>query len=246
MKEGKLSMYCSECGIKVSDNALFCPSCGKALNEKKNHNSTKAIQFRCRDCNCVMVIEKENRMLKCPACGSTELIVESDAVTIERIKSNTQLELQKTKKDLVLEIQKSNTDLEMEKLYYQEKKKDRQNKKDFKALVLYFAIIAVVFAFSVISNNIRTNKEIAQGKISIPYSAEKCIGENYKTIYTLFQDAGFSNIELKPLDDLQKSDSENDGLVYRIMINGDVSFSSSKRYLPNDKINIYYHSFQEQ
>ena len=63
----------------------------------------------------------DSQIIKCPCCGSSELIIESDDVTIERIRSKT-----------VLEHQKSDHELELEKLYYEERREERKKSENGK------------------------------------------------------------------------------------------------------------------
>ena len=59
------------------------------------------------------------------------------------------------------------------------------------------------------------------------------------------EDAGFTNVETKPLNDLSLDEAEQDGLIYKVMVNGDPDIYSDALVKVDDKIIIYYHSLKE-
>ena len=48
------------------------------------------ISLKCKRCNGTLTVDEGKSILACPYCGAKELIIESDAVTIEKIKADTQ------------------------------------------------------------------------------------------------------------------------------------------------------------
>ena len=82
-------MKCKECGSVFSNDCKYCPECGAKVLESK-----KTIQLKCKACGGVLIPEGEEPVLRCPFCGSKELIQESDKVTIQRIKSRTKKEIE--------------------------------------------------------------------------------------------------------------------------------------------------------
>ena len=62
-----------------------------------------SIQLKCKNCDRTLLIEKNKDILFCPYCGSKELIIESDAVKIQKIKLQTykEIELEKQKIELM-------------------------------------------------------------------------------------------------------------------------------------------------
>lgn len=54
----------------------------------------KTVQLRCKDCGGIMTVEENKSILSCPYCGSKEFISESDHVKIEKIKNDTQKEIE--------------------------------------------------------------------------------------------------------------------------------------------------------
>ncbi len=113
----------------------------------------KTIQLRCRTCGGMMDAEKNNTILFCPYCGSKELIKESDAVTIERIKNETY------------------KDVELNKLKYEERKEKRFEEKEetqkFRSSKLNKAIIASLIICSLFCWVAFNDGEILSGIIGI-------------------------------------------------------------------------------
>lgn len=60
-----------------------------------NNQVLNTIRMICQECGGTMDIDKDKSILCCPYCGSKKLIVENDAVRIERIKAEHELEMQK-------------------------------------------------------------------------------------------------------------------------------------------------------
>ena len=54
------------------------------------------ISLRCEDCQGTMEIDEDREVLSCPYCGSKKILPVSDAVKIEKIKS--QAEVKKKEK----------------------------------------------------------------------------------------------------------------------------------------------------
>lgn len=81
-------MFCMRCGTKLPDGAKFCFSCGASANGTRTPTqSINSVQLRCKSCNGVMDVDEDRPILMCPFCGSKEIILEGDKVTIQRIKS---------------------------------------------------------------------------------------------------------------------------------------------------------------
>lgn len=119
-------MFCSKCGRGLASDLNFCPSCGNRLAEQ----FTKSIQLKCRSCNGVMSVDTERTVLSCPYCGSKELIIENDEVTIERIRSAAYKEVELGKQQAYREVELGKKEIEF---------KGRRSK--FSQLLISFLII---------------------------------------------------------------------------------------------------------
>ena len=55
------------------------------------------ISLKCEDCLGTMEIDEDREVLTCPYCGSKKIIPISDAVKIEKIRRESELEMEKFK-----------------------------------------------------------------------------------------------------------------------------------------------------
>ncbi|MBQ2884399.1 MAG: zinc-ribbon domain-containing protein [Alphaproteobacteria bacterium] len=102
-------MYCKKCGKELRDDAVFCIGCGTKV-EGANINT---VQLRCKACNGVMDIRADSKVMECPYCGSREVIIESDDVAIEKIKSQTHKEIELKKMENEEKISRTQEEKEM-------------------------------------------------------------------------------------------------------------------------------------
>lgn len=65
------------------------------------------------------------------------------------------------------------------------------------------------------------------GKIRVPKSASECKGKDYLDVKALFESAGFTNVNVRAIEDLVTGWITKDGSVERVSINGDDDFGSS-------------------
>ena len=119
-------MKCKNCGKILQGNANFCSNCGWDITN--GGSKIKTVRFFCKGCNAAMQISTESQIVRCPCCGSTELIIENDDVTIERIRSKT-----------ILEHQKQEHKHEIEKT-------GLENKKEMKFYLVFFCFGLLFFA----------------------------------------------------------------------------------------------------
>lgn len=107
-------MLCVKCGAELSHDVKYCSNCGVAVHDSKSLAKTaKRIQIKCNSCNGVMDIDKDRPILLCPYCGSKELIVESDKVTAQRIKSSAFKEVEFEKQKTYREVELGKRELEI-------------------------------------------------------------------------------------------------------------------------------------
>lgn len=104
-------MFCKQCGAELSSGAKFCPNCGAPTSIEEKTACLNTIQVKCKSCNSVMSVDRDKQVMVCPYCGSHELIIENDAVTIERIKGKTELGRQNVR---LKEIQAENDEKKRE------------------------------------------------------------------------------------------------------------------------------------
>ena len=165
-------MYCSKCGEKLSENDTYCSRCGKAINAEKKEATVETVQIRCKSCNGTMTLSSDRKVLSCPYCESTELIVESDSVTKQRIKSDAYKEVQfskdRTKKDIVIAKQEHEI---------------KKEKTTFKMTLTWLIIGVVLFvafeAFCMFMGGFFDNHD---GEVKVSASSKELKGENYEVL----------------------------------------------------------------
>ncbi len=102
-------VICYNCGTKLNDGSRFCSSCGVNLSNASNneYSTIRKIQLRCNSCGGTMTGNATSPIINCPFCGSAEMIVESDTVKSQRIKSDERLTIVRENYDF--EREKRNT-----------------------------------------------------------------------------------------------------------------------------------------
>jgi hypothetical protein len=83
------------------------------------------------------------------------------------------------------------------------------------------------------------------GKINMPGPSNDMEGANYKEVVKELQDAGFTNVQTKVLDDIVLGWLTKDGEVEQVSVDSYTIFSTDSRYAPNTEIIVTYHTFPE-
>jgi hypothetical protein len=118
-------------------------------------------------------------------------------------------------------------------------KEDRDRKKKH----LIIIILAFVCLFLIVGINAFVEHYQLDGKIRVNYSSDNLEGSNYEDVVSELEKQGFTNIKLNPMHDLITGWITKNGEVEEVQIDGNTSFSSDSRYLPNVEIIIKYHTF---
>ncbi len=140
-------MFCTNCGFNADTNQNFCPVCGKRLMtgpevnarmqgrmaEYKHASSIVPLDLTCDRCGARIEYDSESNTTKCPHCGKEGIYVDSERVTIEKIRSQ-------TKKDLQTEQLNYLTEKELRK---EERRTKESFKKGFGRVIMVFGIIAL-------------------------------------------------------------------------------------------------------
>ena len=77
-----------------------------------------------------------------------------------------------------------------------------------------------------------------------PYSSANCIGKAYTDIESDFSVAGFSNISIEVIEDLEISEQDKIGTVQTISINGIAEFDSNAEFATTSNVVITYHTLK--
>ncbi len=131
---------CQNCGKEYPSGTKFCSECGGKVAET---SSAKTLKMKCENCGGTMTVDSEQTILSCPYCGSQELIAQSDAVAVERIKQNAHKEIEMGKQQLEREK------MEMEKEARAENKQADEIRKfkkgAFSKVLIILAVISALF-----------------------------------------------------------------------------------------------------
>ncbi len=135
-------MFCPNCGKEVQKGAKFCFNCGTALISEKSPVSGTVL-LSCKYCHGTMTVKEGTNILYCPYCGAAEMMLDSENIALEKIRSKTYADVEKYKYDV-------SKDVEIEKLKYEQEKTERAlqqetvhefKKSSLRRLVIIFAIV---------------------------------------------------------------------------------------------------------
>ena len=154
---------CPKCGAKVYGK--FCSNCGEKIPEDtvSESSGTKRMQMRCQNCNGELRFDSDKSILSCPFCGSTEIIVESDEVKLQRMQNEIETERllaqeRQQKRQYQLELEKAQKELD--------KKKAESEARSDRAESCLTAITLFVGAIVAIATIAPTNNVIAVKQLS--------------------------------------------------------------------------------
>lgn len=110
----------------------------------------KKISLKCENCGGILAVEDDKSVLVCPYCGHKTLILENDAVTIEKIRSSAH-------KEIELEKIKSSDRLQQMADEKEKKKETKEEAEAFKRgrlfkMLIVAVVLAILFAFYYFAN----------------------------------------------------------------------------------------------
>ena len=194
--------------------------------KKQGGAKMHTIQLKCDRCNGTLFLERDKgfAILSCPYCGGTmKLLTESDRVKIARIQADTD------RFGMALSYRKHRDRLTLQWV--------TQNSR-----LIMIGIVVLIVSIMMASNSIR-NKD----RIKVPFSSRNLNNKSYYDVRTMFEDAGFSDIEVIARNDLWDgflhNDQNNIGKVAQVTINGDESFRENDSYNKTSKVRIWYHDY---
>lgn len=91
-----------------------------------------------------------------------------------------------------------------------------------------------------------TDKDYSEATVYVntPYSSEDCLGKNYSTVKSDLETAGFVNISEEIIEDVELTETDKNGMIESISINGISDFSANEKFNSLAKIIITYHSYK--
>ena len=108
--------------------------------------------------------------------------------------------------------------------------------KKYKVLIAIIASVVLLAIGSLIYQN---------SLLQTPISSSAYADKQYQEVEEAFVDAGFENIEMIPVHDLDSGNSENQ-TVESITISEDTDFSKGDRYSAKALVQIQYHDFSDK
>ena len=75
----------------------------------------------------------------------------------------------------------------------------------------------------------------------VPYGASECLGVNHESLVAEYKKAGFQNVSVEAIADLELGDLDQKGQVYEITIDGTAVFESGDAFDKNVTVKVIYH-----
>jgi len=104
---------------------------------------------------------------------------------------------------------------------------------------IFLVLSLLVLAFSFVGCSSKKD----DGKINLPISSNDLKDANYQDVVAKLQNAGFTNVQTKVIDDLVLGWLTKDGEIENVTIGGYTTFSTDSRYPANIEIVVSYHTF---
>ncbi len=182
--------------------------------------------LKCKQCKGPLEYEEGSSLLRCPQCGYTEMIDESDELKLERIRAKNQKDIEVEKARI-----ENEANVEKKRLYVEQ---ERIGLGKMKAAIVLVLIAVIVGGGAFIGINASH-----KGKIQVE-DATTYVGKNYEQVQKVFQSGGFENVELNRLETLTKSDAQQVSNVSEVSIDGRSDFKNGSWYAKDANIIITY------
>ena len=214
------------------------------VNEKWNGDqrnmNNKNFNMVCPNCKGKMVIDRDNGCLRCLHCDTEIPLDESDDVVIERIRNNAKLRSEINRNETNKTIQKMQGKVEIEKSKH----------KVTRLFIMAFIIVVLIGAYAgwrIVHRIDNYQEEMShRDKIQITSTVSDFEGKRFSDMEMYLKDAGYTNIEGIPLNDLTKNLLSKDGMIASISINGTTDFGEGDWFEPETPIKITYHSVSDE
>lgn len=130
-------MNCPNCHKQIPDSTKFCTYCGSRVR----NDEPVLKEIRCAGCGASFEIKEGYRYVVCPYCGIHHQVNESDAVIVERMRTQAQRDIARDR--IELERETLNAKLEDERKKEENTKKEAYNNGILVRLEIIFGIISI-------------------------------------------------------------------------------------------------------
>ena len=218
-----------------------------------------AIKFntiKCPECGANLPIEENRKKLFCSYCGTPIIITDENEHIYRHIDDAA---IAKTETERLIYLK----ELEIEE---KENERNRKGRKtaytislvlvliglatmSFNMMVGLYAILAgaIIAEFTFIGADKKKKKKrriFTENEVQISDKMVRYNGKYYKSIKTLYRNAGFTNISVVSLNDLNAFTRKKIGQVEDISIGGEGDFEEGDIFAKNDEVIITYHSLK--
>lgn len=192
------------------------------------------IQEKCPNCGVSIEVSVyshiDNGIITCPYCKSHSIREAKHSILGAEVEGKLKLMEKKA------EIRLSNS-----------RDEERKNSEQIRASFKYGLILMGISFLSLFVLGISkyvSEYVLDSTTVKVTEKSSYFNGENYKIVEEQLRDMGFTNVNLKKIEDLKIGLLKSDGEVEQVMIGGDGKFEEGDRFKPNSKVKIIYHTFR--
>lgn len=232
-------MKCKNCGTEIFEESMYCSRCGHKVNDLAEYKGAfrESDNNMCADYTTQTILDWwKQQDLFCKACVVVIVFaILSFIIALLANKFGTRFwaSLQLIGSSVALLMHKGKIECKKEW-------------KKYVVLIIAFLLAGTIIK-SFIPSKTNNNKVAVEEStlIKVPFSASECLNMGQEDLEREFLLAGYRNIIKKQLCDLGIDESEKNGLVESVVIEGKKDFLKGTEYENSTKIIITYHSFKE-
>lgn len=230
--ETSFNKHNSNNNSRDSQNAVTHNTYNTEIYNDNSDAESKTISLVCEKCKGTMTVDKDRSVLRCPYCGSAELIPENDNVKIAKIKNDTQKEIELKK----LEFQERERQRK-----YEAKEKDRRDGNIVLIVIACFIVLSFLALCVMVKMEESDKQPIDPNLAVIEMSSSDYCENNYQFVKNSLSKSGFTNITLEPVYDIYFGVLSSEGEVAKVTINGIAKFEKYETFPKDAEIIITYH-----
>ena len=216
----------------------YCPVCGTHLNVQKGFNDESG-EWLCSSClSYVSLKNAKNKFF------NGVFFDNSEPVLIEEHKEEVKHEVVEVKKEepvkkekpVIVKKEVVKEQLSKIKEDVKKHKKERQKGDILKTIVFLLVCVIIITCLYFVLQ--------LRKLVSIGIASDYMSHYTYQEVVSKLEEAGFSNITLVPVYDLDVEDIHKDNKIKEVKIGKVTEFTSTKKFLCDDEITISYHSLK--